>query len=266
MNKMDRMHEDVTEICAALDRVCQCLDSRKKPESAHPLVSKLTFADLPTVAAEHGVVFVPNLTDMSIFQDESAHVSNLPDVEAIVDIGTLPYKISDWLSRAHDQTYDWKLHGLQHQRFSVNESEVGLRSTNKQRSHPVALALHKAAAMSRDTRRAIDRARVLEEEHFSHLSVGVGLSVIDKAADWLEDLTPVKSSLKSWYDKRDSELQLAMFSNVLSVAHCALKLEEARDNNLHAPARRARPNCIDYNGLQKLREKSTLYSSSFWNL
>lgn len=263
---MGRMHEDVTEIHAALERVHRCMEGRNEPSRVQLLVPKLTFGDLPAIAEEHCIVFVPTLTSMTVFQDESFHVCHLPHVQDIVDIGTLPYKICDWLSRVCDQTYDWKLHGLQHQHFSVSESEVGLYSTNKQHSHPVAVALHKAASMSRDTCRAIDEARVVEEAHFSHLCLGVGLSVMDEATGWLEDLTPVHSSVKSSFVKKDSDLQVQMFSNVLSVVQCCLHLEEVRDNYLKAPACRARPNNIDYDALRKLREKSKLYSSSFWNL
>ncbi len=209
---------------------------------------------------------MPNLSPMPEFKDESSELEHLPAVEETVDIERLPYTISDWLSRVCDKTFDWKVHGLQHQRFSVNETEVGLLSTNKQCAHAVAVALHKAANKSRDARREIDVACAVEDAHFSHVTLGVGLSVIDEAAGWLENLTPVKNSVKSWYVNKDCALNVQMFSNVLSVANAALSLEEACDNYMKAPARRACPNSIDYNALRKMREKNKVFSSSFWNL
>ncbi len=266
LNKMGRMHEDVTEITSALERVRHCIDVRSKPKAVRVFASPLTFADLPAIAAEHGVVFVPNLFPVPEFKDESSELHHLPAVEETVDIKRLPYMISDWLSRVCDKTFDWKVQGLQYQRFSVNETEAGLLSTNKQRAHAVAVALHKAANKSRDAWREIDAVHAVEDAHFSHVALGVGLSVINEAAGWLENLTPVKHSVKSWYVNKDCALNVQMFSNVLSVANAALSLEEARDNYMKAPARQVHPNSINYDALRNMREKGKVFSLSFWNL
>ncbi len=53
MNKMGRMHEDVTEIHAALERVHRCMEGRNEPSRVQLLVPKLTFGDLPAIAEEH---------------------------------------------------------------------------------------------------------------------------------------------------------------------------------------------------------------------
>ena len=260
LKRMTHDKEDVTELQDALLCVRKVLKDMGKPKHLELHVHKLSFMDLPALSLEHGVTFRANSYDAPVFTDERLDTSAIAALD-IVDIDTLPYSISSWLSHTREPMFDWKVHGLEHHHFSVQNIDPVLLSPSVHRSPPSGVALKRIIACRACAQRSVDKARKAKTAYWNHFTMGVGvirLSCLDECGDAAADCADVVVQGEIPHFS-------ALLKHVSSAVEDVLAFDTACQNYLLTPSRRV-VSQIDFNYLREIRKNSKVFSSSFWKL